>query len=147
MKYFARTDKDGVVIETFNHATITPDQCHVPEIAEQFVECPAEVQSGYRLHDGHWTAPQPAAVQGVPPKVTPPQFYMLFTMEEQLELEEQRQKDAVIALFFKRLDDPRLTEVDLSIPSVQAAIKYVLSKVHVGQINDRFNEIMTGVWG
>lgn len=65
----------------------------------------------------------------VPPTVGPNQFYFLWTMTEQIAIEEIRQVDPVVKLFMRRLDDPRTTEVVLADPAVQAAVRHTVDQL------------------
>lgn len=61
------------------------------------------------------------------PKVSPVEFKLLFTSAERLAINAARQSDLALDDFYKILDDPRLTEVDMNLESNQAAIEYALS--------------------
>lgn len=143
MTKFARLDANGYVIESCDAAALAT---HEPILRGEFVPCPDVVNQGSRLVGNVWQAPVPVEppIQ-MYPLIPPPQFYWLFTIEEQLSIETFKQTDDMIKLFFKRLDDPRLQAVDLNLASVQEAIKYTLNKCHVSGFDGRFAEIMTGV--
>lgn len=144
MTKFTRLDAHGVAIEVCSaeaHAT------HEPTLAATFIECPDSVTAGATLISGTWQAfvpPEPPAPR--PPRVTPPQFFLLFTMAEQVALEGLRSSTPWLNLFFKRLEDPRLTEVDLSLESVQGGVAQALALVHTGDTSARVAEVLTGVW-
>jgi len=61
MSTFARIT-DGVAVEVWTDGGlgIVPADVFVPELAEQFEPVPDEVQAGWSLIDGVWTAPPPA---------------------------------------------------------------------------------------
>ena len=147
MNKFARLDGAGTVIETFEHETLLPSDTHIESIADEFIPCPSTVESGWSKAGENWTPP--AVVTPVAPRrtvVTPPQFFLLFTIAEQVTLEELRPTNKALDLFFRRLEDVRLTEVDLSLGSVQDGVTYAMSLCHTGDASDRVAEILTGVW-
>lgn len=137
---------DGRAVDVM---TSDPAEVFHPDVAEQFVIVPNGTQTGDMNNNGAWTkyvAPSEPAVIAKPPTVTVPQFFLLFTMEEQLSLETARTTDPVVGLLYKRLEDPRLTGVDLSLDSTRESVEYCLSKVHGGPIDDRVAEVLTGIW-
>jgi hypothetical protein len=147
MNKFARLDAANTVIETFEHETLLPGDTHIAAIAAEFISCPPDVAPGYTLVSGTWHAPAPV-IPPAPrrPAVTPPQFFLLFTMAEQLTLESLRPSTPGLDLFFRRLEDVRLTEVDLSLASVHEGVAYAMSLCHTGDVSARVAEILTGVW-
>lgn len=58
MKYARVIGKIAVDVRTES-----PEGCFTPEIAAQFVEVPDEVENGWSLIDGVWSAPPPPAPQ------------------------------------------------------------------------------------
>ncbi|AMC34729.1 hypothetical protein [Janthinobacterium sp. B9-8] len=61
-----------------------------------------------------------------PPKLTPIQFKLCFTVQERLAIEDARVEDRILQDAYKILDDPRLTEVDLGLASTQQIIDYLV---------------------
>lgn len=116
-----------------------------PDIAREFEPVPDDVQHGWVLKGGQWSAPAPApdpAPQPQYPKVSPVEFLLLFTSGERVAIREARLTDPVIDDFFDLVEDPRLTFVDLALPSVQGALHYLAA---TGMITDaRREEILTG---
>ncbi|MES2729912.1 MAG: hypothetical protein V4621_07460 [Pseudomonadota bacterium] len=149
MKKFARNvDGRAADVIEIESAEQIAERYH-PSIAEQFVEVPTGTLSGATLVAGKWINPEPVAAPvapaAKPPSVTPPQFFMLFTLAEQVVLEEKRDGIKELKLIFKRLEDPRLTAVDMSLDSVQDMIKFSLSLMYgPATVITRFNEILTG---
>jgi hypothetical protein len=132
-----------VVAEIFDHDDMTPADSHVPEIAAQFVECPADVQAGWTHIGGDTWAPPAQPVIDVPEIVVGAmQFLQLFTSPERIAIKSQRKDDPVIDDFFSILDDPRLTEVNLSRRSVIDGLDYLASKSLITA--DRKAEILSG---
>ena len=126
--------------------TDSPEGCFHPDIAAQFVEVPDQVEDGWTLIEGEWTAPVipdpviPEPVAVIPPKVGPIEFQMLFTMAEQIAIEDS--VDRVVRRFMKLVDDPRLPYVDLSLNSVGDALDYMTA---IGLLTaGRKAEILTG---
>ena len=66
-------------------------------------------------------------------------------------LKTARVDDIKLDDFYSLLDDPRLTTVDLFLPSTQTAINYCLNKVKTAlnyddaKVKARYNEIINGV--
>lgn len=62
-----------------------------------------------------------------PPRVTPVQFKMLFTVSERQALKALVDTDSTIADWFEILNDPKLTVVDLSLPQITTILTYMVS--------------------
>jgi hypothetical protein len=68
-----------------------------------------------------------------------------------LAIKTARAEDARLDDFYSLLDDPRLTTVDLFLPSTQTAINYCLNKIKTtlnyddAKVTARYNEIINGV--
>ena len=76
------------------------------------------------------------------PKVSPAEFKLLFTSAERVAIRQARATDATVDDFFDLVEDPRLTTVDLALPSVQGALRYLAA---TGLITDaRIVEILKG---
>jgi hypothetical protein len=106
------------------------------DVAKLFVPVPEGVKQGSMLLLGVWTAhlpkPEsaPCVVPVVPGTVGPIAFQLRLSINEQVVLDALRDTDPVIKVLFKLLDDPRTDVVDLSNPTVQAAIQYATSLVY-----------------
>ena len=61
-----------------------------------------------------------------PPNLSPVQFKMLFTSLERIAIKAARASDPVIDDAYDLLDDPRLTEVDLTLASTHGLIDYLV---------------------
>ena len=125
MANYARIINDVAVDVSSNPA----EQFH-PSIAEQFEPVPDEVQHGWRLVDGTWTAPEPTPEpqpepEVVAPKVSPVEFKLLFTAQERVAIKAARATDPVIDDYFDIVEDPRLTHVNLGLQSTQDALAYL----------------------
>lgn len=59
--------------------------------------------------------------------ITPPQFKQLFTAQERIAMRSLRSTDPVIDDAFDLIEDPRLTEVDLTLPGTTGLIDYLIS--------------------
>ena len=106
-------------------------------LAVEFVEVPAQVQTGWRLVDGTWQAPEVVTPEPTPApsvKVTPPQFKLLWLQAERIAIKRIRTSTApehadlrdAMNDFFDILEDERLTEVDLGLQSVRDGIDSAL---------------------
>ena len=127
--------------------TESPDGFFHLDVAAQFVEVPEQVEDGWTVADGVWSAPVipepvvPPAPVVVPPKVGPIEFQMLFTMAEQIAIEDST--DRVVRRCMKLVEDPRMAYVDLSLQSVGDALDYMTG---IGLLTaGRKAEILTGV--
>jgi hypothetical protein len=106
-----------------------------PDVAAQFVSVPDEVNQGAALANGVWTPyVAPEVVPAEPaiarlPILSPPQFKQCFTIaEENAIVDAIDAGDRTLKTAMARLDDPRLTGVDLNLASVQGLIDYIGSK-------------------
>ena len=109
-----------------------PSECYHPDIAVHYdTDVPDTAVAGAELINNVWVNPVPTAIEAVivPPKLTPIQFKMCFTSEERIAIEALKATDPIIADAFLILDDPRLTEIDLSLASNIALIDYLATKV------------------
>lgn len=123
MKYARIINERAVDIATDPSAQFHPD------LAVEFVEVPTEVKTGWvRASDGTWSAPPaPAAPQPEAPAVSPVEFKLLFTSQERVKLKELRSTDPVLDDFWSIVDDPRTTQVRLSLTSTQQGVAYAVS--------------------
>ena len=148
MTNFARVINDVAV-----DVSSTPAEQFHPSIAEQFEPVPDEVQAGWvRNEDGEWEAPAPSPEPTPTPepeptpseatKVSPVEFKLLFTSAERVAIKAARATDQVIDDFYDIVEDPRLTFVDLGLPSTQDALAYMVAQ---GLLTDeRRSEILSG---
>lgn len=124
MKY-ARIVNDTAV----DVRTESPEGYFTPDIAAQFVEVPDEVEDGWELKDGAWSAPQkPEPVAPAPeevriPLIGPIAFQMLFKIDELVAVDAAKETNAAIRIFWKMLDDPRTDFVDRNLESVQTMLR------------------------
>lgn len=109
-----------------------PHELYHPDIAALYdIEVPEGTTQGAMLVEGVWTNPvipepvAPEPVAPIPPKLTPVQFKMCFTPQERIAIKAARATDPVLQDAYEILDDPRLTEVDLTLASVQGLIDYL----------------------
>lgn len=63
-----------------------------------------------------------------PRKISPVEFKLLFTATERVAIKSAREGDPIIEDIFDILDDPRLTHVDLDLPSTAQSIGYLAHK-------------------
>lgn len=152
MNKFARIE-NNVAVEIF-----TPPEgfaigdCFHPDIAAKFSQVPDNVTAGSTRKGTVWTIAvqevQPEVGQ-IPPAVGPIRFQMLFTPQEASKANELRNIDAILAAFWKLVDDPRTDVIDMALESVQNAIEYTLSVVKAAGVDvdvaARKAEILTGV--
>ena len=118
----------------------------------EFQPVPDEVETGWSITAGKWSAPapvEPTTPTPVYPKVGPIHFQMLFAPAEMVAAEELKATDKVLASFWKLIDDPRTDTVDLALVGVQNAIEYTLTVVKAAgvelDVQARKAQILTGV--
>ena len=97
----------------------------------------------------------------IPPTITPATCINLFSAQEQVAIQAAIAgkpsatppvaPDAILSVFWTRLNDPRLTSVVLASQEVQGAIQYALTVANnagaiqaPATVQSRFNQIMTG---
>ncbi|PSJ16737.1 hypothetical protein [Nitrosomonas supralitoralis] len=116
---------DGDPAEYFHH-----------DIAAQFEEVPNNVEAGWVFANDQWSAGESnnSAETEVFQTVGVIKFKLLFTSPERVKAKELRASDALIDDFWSILDDPRTTEVDLNLPSIQNAIEYTLTAINAAGI-------------
>ena len=76
-------------------------------------------------------------------KLTPIEFKLCFTVAERIAIKALKDSNVIIADFLEVLDDPRLTEVNLSLQSNKDAIDYLISLSVVSA--ERKDEILSGI--
>lgn len=114
--------------------TSSPEGFFTPDIAAQFERVPYEVENGWTLADGKWTAPVIAEPGPAPEpvisyaKVSPIEFKLLFTSSERVAIKASRATDLAIDDFYDIVEDPRLTFVDLGLNSTQQALQYMAAQ-------------------
>ena len=107
-----------------------PAEFFHPDIAKDFVPVPEQVESGWSVTAGKWSAPtpvEPATPAPVYPKVSPVEFKLLFTSPERVAIKAARSTDPIIDDFYGVVEDPRLTFVDLGLQSTQDALSYMVA--------------------
>ncbi|AXA92977.1 hypothetical protein [Massilia sp. YMA4] len=67
-----------------------------------------------------------AVLAATAPTIGSNEFYFLWTVAEQIALEELRQSDTGVKIFMRRLDAPRTTEVVLAASTVRDAVRHAV---------------------
>ena len=125
----------------------SPEGFFTPDIAAQFERVPDEVENGWTLADGKWTAPVIAEPGPAPEpvisyaKVSPIEFKLLFTSQERVAIKASRATDPAIDDFYDIVEDPRLTFVDLGLNSTQQALQYMSAQSLIAQ--ERIEQILS----
>lgn len=114
--------ENGVVIQVVDH---DPSTCFTPDWAEKFSEVPDEVEAGWTTDGSTFSASVPVEPILAAKIISPVEFKMLFTSAERIAI--KASTDAVVQDFVSILEDPRLTEVNLSNPTVIEALEYYVS--------------------
>jgi len=87
-------------------------------------------------------------VDSIPPTVGAVAFIRLFTLDERVKARELRATDPKINDFWAQLDDPRVTEVVMALPSIQSEVEYTLSAINAAgvtlDVQARKAEILSG---
>ena len=129
MKYARINNNQAIDVRTES-----PEGFFTPDIAAQFERVPDEVENGWTLADGKWTAPVIQEPGPAPEpvitytKVSPIEFKLLFTSAERVAIKTARASDPVIDDFYDIVEDPRLTFVDLGLNSTQQALQYMAAQ-------------------
>lgn len=123
-----------IVNEDFS-ATVTSDdgllECHFPAYNVETLEPittkeAAEAQAMVVLgRESLYLAPKPVITGNLAP--TPPEFLLLLTLQERVAIRKARATNDVVEDLMQLIDDPRLTFVELTSPSVIEAINYLAS--------------------
>ena len=140
MSNFARII-NGVAIDV----STDPENRFHPDIAKDFVPVPDQVEIGWSVSAGKWSPPapvEPTTPAPVYPKVSPVEFKMLFTIMERVAIRTARATDPTVDDFFDLVEDPRLSYVDLALPSVQGALHYLAATQLI--TDARIPEILSG---
>jgi hypothetical protein len=127
-----------------------PNELYHPAVAAFYnTDVPDEAENGDGWVDGELVkrpapepAPNPVDTPIQRPIVSPVQFKLLFTPQERVAIRTARSSDPVIDDFMDIAEDPRLTEVDLNLQSVQDALGYLVAKGILTE--DRKAEILEG---
>lgn len=146
MKTYARM-VDGCAVDV---TTADPNEIYHPDVAATFDVVPDGTANGDKKTGTTWAkyvAPVAVVVPPKPPTVTPPQFKLLI-FAELPEILAKVPTDPTIAAFVSIIDDPRLTEVDLSLESTINGLTYCFTAIGrtAAQIATRLAEVKTGVW-
>lgn len=139
---------DGLVVDV----STDPENCFHPLLAVDFVDVPDEVTHGWRLIGDAWQAPSEVAPVSpeVPPEVgnlapTSPEFLLLLTLLERAAIRAAGPTDLVVKDILKMVDDPRVTFVDLTNPSVVEAINYLTTTVPPLLTTERAARVLKGL--
>ena len=132
--------------------TESPEGFFTPEIVAQFVEVPDEVENGWVLENGTWTAPPPAPEPQPQPQPQPPAqlipligpiaFQMLFKVDELVAIDAAKDTNVAIRIFWKLLDDPRTDYVDRNLEPIQTMLRNLEADGLIGP--GRAEEILRG---
>jgi hypothetical protein len=139
--------KDGKISDICSG---NPAECYHPAIAINYTTLVSDdAQNGWVQKEDTFIAPPVSEPVIIPPAVAYPtinpiQFKLLFTSAERIAIKAARLTDPIIDDAYELLDDPRLTEVDLSLTSNQELIGYLAQQGLIAP--KRVTEIMTGVW-
>ena len=89
------------------------------------------------ISDVHVSVVQPATAQSVatPPTVSINEFLMLWTREERVKARALRSTDPNLEDIWSRIDDPRTTDINLALASVQEDIEYTLTALKNAEID------------
>ena len=141
MKY-ARVVADTVV----DVRTEAPEGVFTPEVVAEFVEVPDQVENGWLLKDGVWSAPPPAPEPEPPaqliPLIGPIAFQMLFKVDELVAIDAAKDTNVAIRIFWKLLDDPRTDYVDRNLEPIQSMLQSLETGGLIGP--GRAEEILHG---
>lgn len=111
-----------------------PTTFFTADLAAEFVPVPDNIVPGWRLDDGTWTAPvisETPISEPLPLRrtvFTPPEFLLLFTAAERVAIRAARPTNPVIADWLAILEDPRLSEVDVTRQSTRDGLDYLASE-------------------
>lgn len=134
---------EGVAVDV---VTGDPADHYPPVLANAFAAVPEMVEAGWSVFEGEWSGPDPQEPPALQPLrrtiLTPPEFLLLLTAPERVAIRAARQTDPVIADWLAILDDPRLSEVDVTRQSTRDGLDYLAVQ---GLITpERADEIATG---
>lgn len=139
---FARVVADTAV----DVRTEAPEGFFTPEVVAEFVEVPDQVENGWLLKDGVWSAPPPAPEPQPPaqliPLIGPIAFQMLFKVDELVAIDAAKETNVAIRIFWKLLDDPRTDYVDRNLEPIQSMLQSLEADGLIGA--GRAQEIIHG---
>lgn len=131
MQKYARVE-NKLVIETLSIPSgANIENYFVPQIAQQFIACPGEVEQNWTYEDGKWKEPKLPE----PPKPPEPhyetrigkaEFLMLFNSEERVAIRAERNNDPVISDFFLVLEISEF--IDVKEDTAINGVNYLASK-------------------
>ena len=131
MQKYARVE-NKLVIETLSIPSgANIENYFVPQIAQQFIACPDEVEQNWTYEAGEWKEPKLPE----PPKPPEPhyetrigkaEFLMLFTSEERVAIRAERNNDPVISDFFLVLEISEF--IDVKEDTAINGVNYLASK-------------------
>lgn len=139
---------DGVAVDV----SADPEQCFHPIIAAEFVVVPNHVVRGWRLVSDSWQAP--SGVEPVTPEVptetgnltpTPPEFLLLLTLQERVAIREAGSADLVVQDLLRMIDDPRVTFIELTNPSVVETLNYLTTTAPPLLTTERAARVLAGL--
>lgn len=123
-----------------------PEGFFTPEVVAEFIEVPDQVENGWLLKDGIWSAPPPAPEPQPPaqliPLIGPIAFQMLFKVDELVAIDAAKETNAAIRIFWKLLDDPRTDYVDRNLEPIQSMLQSLEAGGLIGA--GRAQEILHG---
>ena len=110
--------------------TESPEGFFTPDVVAEFVKVPDQVENGWLLENGIWSAPPPAPAPQLQPQlpgvpilpIGPIAFQMLFKVDELVAIDAVKETNAAIRIFWKLLDDPRTDFVDRNLETVQTML-------------------------
>lgn len=134
MQKYARVE-NRLVIETLSiPSDVNIENYFVPQIVQQFIACPDEVEQNWTYEDGEWKEPKPPEPLE-PPKPPEPhyetrigkaEFLMLFTSEERVAIRAERNNDPIISDFFLVLEISEF--IDVKEDTAINGVNYLVSK-------------------
>lgn len=128
-----------------------PENSFHPLLAAEFIKVPAKVMQGWVLTGGTWAAPVSQAVEPVTPveigklQPTPPEFLLLLTLQERVSVRAAGSSDLIIEDVLRMIDDPRVTFIDLTNPSVIEAINYLTTTAPPLLTAERAARVLSGL--
>ena len=134
MQKYARIE-NKLVIETLSIPSgANIENYFVPQIAQQFIACPDEVEQNWTYEDGEWKEPklpEPPEPPGPPEphyetRIGKAEFLMLFTSEERVAIRAERNNDPIVSDFFSVLEISEF--IDVKEDTTINGVNYLASK-------------------
>ena len=134
MQKYARVE-NRLVIETLSIPSgANIENYFVPQIAQQFIACPNEVEQNWTYEGGEWKEPK---LPELPEPSKPPEphyetrigkaeFLMLFTSEERVAIRAERNNDPIVSDFFSVLEISEF--IDVKEDTTINGVNYLASK-------------------